>query len=136
MSKSAIYTVNTSIQNLVDGSVLNLGSVIRRFGCNCQLSGNAIRVAGAGYYKLNASIIISPAAANTTITVTAFKDGAVIPGAQAQAAVATAASPVTLPIEAIIRENCACCDDSSNINFVVTGGEATVSNIAVTVEKM
>ena len=136
MSKSAIYTVNSSVQSTTDGSVLNLGSVVRRFGCNCQLSGNAIRVAGAGYYELNASIVVAPTAAATTITVTALKDGVAIPGALAKIAVTTAANPVTLPIVAMIRENCACCDDASNISFVITGGAATVSNVAVTVEKL
>ena len=135
MSKSAIYTVNNSVQTLNDGEVINLGSTMRRFGCNCQLSGNAIRVAGAGYYKINASITIAPAAA-ATITITALKDGVAIPGAIASVTTTGSGDYASLPIDCIIRENCACCDDASNISFIVSGGATNVTNVAVVIEKI
>lgn len=136
MSRSALYTVNSSTQALTDGSLLNLGSIIRRFGCNCNLSGNAIRIQGEGYYTVDASIIIAPTAAATTLTLTLLKDGVAVPGGIARTAVTTAGNPVTVPIAAMIKENCACCDDASNLTIALTGGAATVTNVAVVTEKI
>ena len=42
MSKSALYTANTSTQNVAVNNVINLGSIIRRYGCNLDLSGSNI----------------------------------------------------------------------------------------------
>ena len=50
MSKSLIQTVNQSSQVVAANSIIDLGSVIRRFGCNLRLNGNAVEVDGAGYY--------------------------------------------------------------------------------------
>lgn len=136
MSKSMLYTVNSATQTLADGSVINLGTIIRRFGCNCNLSGNAIKIQGPGYYKLIADVTIAPTAADTTITITAYKDGIVIPGASAKVAVTTAANPISIPIAAVLKENCACCDDASNITFIVSGGASSVTNIVTITEKL
>lgn len=135
MSKSAIYTVNTSAQSVAVNGIINPGTVIRRFGPNISLSGNAIRLCGAGYYDIDASFTISPTAIGT-VTVTAFKDGVAIPGATASVAAATANTPVNLSISCLTRENCACCDDASNLTFVLTGTASTVNNSAIVVEKL
>ena len=135
MSRSAIYVVNSNSQDVVADGVINLGTVVRRYGCNLYQVGNGIRVAGAGYYSLDASVTLTPAAAGT-VSVTAYKDGVVIPGSTASATVAAADTTVALPIVGVVRENCPCCDDISTLTFVLSGGEATVTNIGVKVEKM
>ena len=135
MSRSAIYTVNNGSQDVADGGIINLGNVVRRFGNNLQLAGNGIRVAGAGYYELDANVVLTPAAAGT-VTVTAYKDNVAIPGASATFAVADTDSPVTLPIVGMIRENCPCCDDVSTITFVLSESAATVTSIVVVVDKL
>ena len=135
MSKSAIYTVNTSSQTLAINGIINPGTVIRRFGCNCALSGNSIRIQGSGYYDIDASFTVAPTAVGT-VTITAFKDGVAIQGATASAATSTAGNPVNLSLVGLTRENCSCCDDVSNITFVLSGSAATVTNSAIVIEKI
>jgi hypothetical protein len=43
---------------------------------------------------------------------------------------------VSLPLVGVIRENCPCCDDISTVTFVLSGGDATVTNIGVKIEKL
>lgn len=137
MSKSAIYTANTSPSELVISTAypfatIPLGSTIRRFGCNLQQVGNGIAAQGTGYYKINASVTLTPTAAGN-VTVVAFKDGVAIPGATATESVTTAGNTVSVPITAIIRNTCC---DSSTLTFALTTASATINNIAVTVEKL
>lgn len=132
--KSAIYTANTSSQVLAVGDTVNLGSIVRRFGSNLTLSGDSIVTSGIGYYEINASLSVSPTAAGT-VTVIATKDGVTIPGASASATTTVAGDVVSLSIDALVRESCPC-DTRSAISFVLYGAASTVSNIAVTVEKL
>lgn len=131
--KSAIYTVNTGTQNVAAGGTLMLGSIIRRFGCSVNLNGNGINLKEPGYYDVKASITAAPTAIGT-VTVTLFRNGVAVPGATASAAVSTANNPVTLPIAALVRENC--CGDDSTLTLVLTGTAANVTNVAVVVERI
>ena len=118
------------------GGTLSLGSIIRRYGCDLNLNGNSITVNGcndAGYYDFKASVTAAPTAAGT-VTVTLFRNGVAVPGATASAAVSTAGNPVALPIAALIREFC--CGDDSALTLVLSGAAATVSNVAVVVERI
>lgn len=137
MSKAAIYVVNDSTQEVVDNGAINPGSVIRRFGPGMTISGNGIQVEGVGYYILNTSITLAPAAAGE-ITVTAFKNGVAIPGATATETATAADDVINLSIDALIRET-GCCyynNGPANLTFVVTGGDATVTNIVSVVIKL
>ena len=79
--KSALYTaLQTPTAVAVDG-VIPLGSLIRRYGCDISLNGNAVNLSGAGYYDVDASITVAPTAAGT-VTATLIKDGVAIPGAR------------------------------------------------------
>lgn len=133
MSRSLIQTANSSNQNLTAGSVISLGSVLRRYGCNCRLNGNAIEVDGQGYYKINATITLAPTAAGN-VTVAAYENGVLIPSAFASGSVTTAGNSITLPIVGTVREGC-CCDGASQVTFVLTVGDAAVTNISARVEK-
>lgn len=135
MSKSAIYTVNSSAQNVAVNGTLNLGSMIRRFGSNLNLSGSAIQIAGAGYYDIDASITLAPTAAGN-VTITAYLDNVAIPGAAVTGSVSTANNPVNLSISSLIRQACQCCEGLNNLTFVLTGTAAAVTNVAVVVEKI
>ena len=134
MSKSLIYTANTSIQNLAVNSIVNPGTVIRRFGPNLNLSGNAIQVAGAGYYDIEASFTVAPTAEGE-VTITAYLNNVPIPGATATGTVAAAGDSIALPITAVFREPCQCCEGISNITFILTGTAANVTNTAIVVDK-
>lgn len=138
MARSAIYVVNNATQNVVNNGVISLGTVIRRFGCNLTLEGNAIRENGTGYYEYNVSITAAPTAIGT-VMVAAYKDGTLIPGAVASSAVSTANNPTNLSLTFMTKENCACCDDISNISFVLTTTATTgvdIINVAITGEKL
>ena len=135
MSKSALYVANTSAQDVTVDGIITPGTIIRRFGPNITLSGNAIQVAGAGYYEFDASITAEATAAGEII-VTIYKDGVPLQGATATGTAAAVGDFVNLSISAIVREFCSCCDGLSNFTFILTGNDATITNIAITVEKL
>ena len=135
MSKSAIYTVNTSVQSVADNGVIAPGTIIRRFGPNLTLSGNGIQICGAGYYDIDTSFTIAPTAEGE-VTVTAYLDGVVIPGATATVTAAAAGDYVNLSISALVRESCGCCSGLKTLTFVLTGVAASVTNSSIIVEKI
>lgn len=133
MSKSLIQTANQSSQTVAPNSIISLGSVQRRFGCNCRLSGNAIEISGEGYYEIDAAVSLAPTAAGN-VTVALYENGVQIPGAIAYGSVSTAGNSLTLPLTATIRQNC-CCDSADNITCVLVAGASTVNNISMRVVK-
>lgn len=136
MSRSAIYTTNSSVQEVPLNGIINPGTVIRRFGCNLYLSGNGIREIGEGYYEYNITVTAASTAAGE-VTITAYKDGVAIPGATASETVAAADDLANLSLDFILREPCACCEDGgSSITFVLTGTASNVNNIAIAANKI
>ena len=135
MSKSALYVVNTSNQEVQVDGIINPGTIVRRYGPNLGLAGNAIQVSGPGYYELTSSITVAPTAEGE-VTVTIYKDGTPLQGATATSTAAAAGDSLNLSIVTMLREFCNCCEGLSNLTFVLTGTAATVTNIATTVEKL
>lgn len=133
MSKSLIQVANQSNVAVAEDSIIPLGSVQRRFGCNCRLSGNGIECVGEGYYKIDVTVSVAPTATGP-VTVALYNNGVQVPGAIAYGSVSTAANPVTLPIEATIRQGC-CCDSADTLTVVLVEGAGTVQNISLRVEK-
>ena len=88
--KSALYAAMQTPSAVAVGGVIPLGSLIRRYGCDVSLNGNAVNITGAGYYDVDASLTVAPAAVGT-VTVTLFKDGVAVPGATASATAAAGA---------------------------------------------
>ena len=130
--KSALYAaMQTPTAVAVDG-VIPLGSLIRRYGCDVALNGNAVNITGAGYYDVDASVTVSPAAAGT-VTVTLYKDGVAVPGATASET-AAANGTVDLNIPALVRQ--VCCEAGSALTLVLTGVAATVNNVALRVQRI
>ena len=115
----------------VDG-VIPLGSLIRRYGCDVALNGNAVNITGAGYYDVDASVTVTPAAAGT-VTITLYKDGVAVPGATASET-AAANGTVNLSIPPLVRQ--ACCAAGSALTLVLTGAAATVNNVALRVQRI
>lgn len=132
MSKSLIQTSNQTSQIVSANGIISLGSVLRRFGCNCKLSGNAIEVSGEGYYTISATVSVTPTEAGA-VTVAVFDNGVQIPGAIAYAT-GTAGDPLTVPIETTIRQKC-CCDNTDSLTVVLITGAGTVNNISVRIVK-
>ena len=128
MASSLIYTVNNSAQSVDANGIINPGTVIRRFGCNLALAGNAIQASGRGYYDLLANVVVSPAATGD-ITATLLKDGVAIPGATATGSVSAIGDFVSLAVPAVIRETC-CGDNTSAITCVLSAA-GTVTNFTI-----
>lgn len=128
MSKSALYTVNTNSQALAVGNTIDLGQIIRRFGCNANLiNNNTVRINGQGYFKVNAVITITGTTAGP-VNINLLKDGSnVISSSES----VTEGGIVTIPLQALVRE-CNC----SNLTFELSGTAETVSSITVIVEKI
>ena len=133
MSKSAIYTTNTSKPTVAGGGVVPVGVTTRRFGCNIKQDGNAITLCGQGYYLVNVSATVAPTAAGA-VSLTAQKDGVEIIGATAAATATGASDELNLSITALIRNACGC--ESSILSLVLGGTEAVVNNMSVVAEKL
>lgn len=133
MSKSAIYTTNTSAPAVAVGGIIPVGSTTRRYGCNIKQDGNTIALCGNGYYLINVSATVTPSAAGT-VSVAAQKDGVEIIGATGSETVAAAATTVNICLTATVRNACGC--ESSILSFVLGGVAAVVNNLAVTVVKL
>lgn len=133
MSRSLIQIANPSTQAVAVNSIIPLGSVQRRFGCNLKLSGNAIECAGEGYYTVDSNVTVAPTAAGN-VTVGLSVNGTILPGAIATGSVSTAGNPLTLPITATIRQGCNC-DSADNLTLVLLEGAGNVQNVSMRVEK-
>jgi hypothetical protein len=131
---SAIYTANNTTNVLAVNNVVPMGRIVRRFGKNINLNDNTFDVCGDGYYDVTANFTIAPAATGT-VTVTALKDGAAIPGGVATVTTTSTGSTVTLPLSCLVRLQC--CDSNSSISFVTSGSvSATFTNVSVVIKKV
>lgn len=131
MSKSLLYGVNTNEQIIVIGDRVNFGNVVRRYGCNINMTGGEVNITGEGYYAVDASITFVGAGAGD-VTVTLLKDGSVIPGAGASVTLTGAGTYTLVLPPSVIRQKC--CGEST-ITAVVTGLAGTISNATIRVVK-
>lgn len=135
--KSALYAAMQTPSAVAVGGVIPLGSLIRRYGYDVSLNGNAVNITGgnqsAGYYDVDASLTVAPAAVGT-VTVTLFKDGVAVPGATASATAAAANDALDLNITALVRQ--VCCAAGSALTLVLTGAAASVENVALRVQRI
>lgn len=133
MSKALIQTANQSQQVVALNSIITLGSVQRRFGCSCKLSGNAIEISEPGYYLVDVIVTATPTAAGN-VTVALYEDGVAVQGGTSTGSVTTVGNSTTIPIVATVRKGC--CDvNASNLTIVLTEGAGVVNNISMRVEK-
>lgn len=130
--KSAIYTAMQTPTAVSAGGVIPLGSLVRRYGCDISLNGNAVNITSPGYYDIDASITATLTAAGT-VTVTLYKDGAAVPGATASVTGA-ASGTVDLNIPALVRQ--ACCAVGSALTLVLTGAASTINNVGLRVQRI
>lgn len=130
--KSAIYTVNATSQLNAANAQVPFGSVVRRFGSNCQLDGGSIILDGPGYYDVSISLSTAPTAAGE-ITAQLYKDGVAIPGANATVTAAAGGDTVVLPIICTVRNCGQCC--SGTLALFVTADHTPI-NFATKVRKL
>lgn len=131
MSKALLYGVNRALQTVIVGDRVNFGNIVRRYGCNVNMSGGEVTVSGEGYYNIDSSVTVEAGAAGI-VTVTLLKDGSIIPGAGASETVASG-DTVTLTVPpSVIRQKC--CGEST-ITAVISGVIGTISNATIRVVK-
>lgn len=124
---SAICTLLTNTAVAANGSA-GFGSTVRRYGPSCQLNGMGINLVGGGYYKLDASMSLTPTATGP-VTLTFYQDGMALVSMTAQG---TEAEPVVLSVPFMLR-NCGC-DCNSTLTYTVSAA-GTINSFPVTVEK-
>ena len=132
MSRSLIQTANSSDQNVANNGIIGLGQVLRRYGCNCRLNGDAVEIEGAGYYTVSATVTATPTDAGA-VSAAVYKDGVAVTAANSTQTAAADGDTVTLPLETTVRLNC--CDGASAITLVLTSGAGVVDNVSLRVEK-
>ncbi len=130
--KSAIYTANNTPATLAVGNTIPLGTIIRRFGQNINLNGDGVTLTGQGYYDIDVSVTAEATAADV-IGAALYANGVEVPGATASAN-AGAGETVALAFPALVR--IACCGEGVTLTLRLAGAAATVSNVAMTVEKI
>lgn len=133
MSRSLIQTTNQTTQSIAENSIISLGSVQRRFGCNLRLSGNAVEAVGEGYYVVSATVSVAPVATGP-VTVAIYDNGVQIPGAIAYGTVTAIGDVITLPIETTIRQGCNC-DSADSLTVRLVENSGGVQNVSLRVEK-
>lgn len=139
--KSAIYAANQSqgsitISDSQPSVIVPLGTALRRFGCELQLSGNGIIIENKGYYDVQVNATVTPAAEGS-YTLTLLKDGTVIPGATQQI-YATAGNPIGFNIPAIVRQSC-CTSSVLSLAISTTAtlpAAVIINNVGVVVESI
>lgn len=133
MGRSLIQTANTSTQNLTEGSNINPGTTIRRYGCNCRLNGNAIEVDGAGYYTVDA-VVTAEATAAGDISVGVFVNDVAIAGGTSTVTATAIGDNVTIPVLTTVRQGCQC-EGASNLTLRLLDNDADVTNVSLRVDK-
>lgn len=132
MGKSILYAVNPNDQTVAVGSIVNFGNLVRRYGCDCNISGGNAVVKSTGFYNIDTNMDFT-ASASGTVTITLYQDGVAIPGAfSTRTVVADAQYQITIP--AVVRARCCFCNNST-ITAVVSGQTVEVNNAAIIVER-
>lgn len=134
--KSLINVATTTSTSVLAGATLPLATVVRRRGCDVNLSGNSVALTdcGSNFYLVNVTATFTAPVAGV-ISLALQQNGTAVTGATASTTITTASTEVrSLSFAAIVRTyNSAGIDALSIVN---TGLAATFSNIDMTVVKL
>lgn len=134
--KSLIDVATTTSTSVLAGATLPLTTVVRRRGCDVNLSGNSVALTdcGSNFYLVNVTATFTAPVAGV-ISLALQQNGTAVTGATASTTITTASTEVrSLSFAAIVRTyNSAGIDSLSIVN---TGLAATFSNIDMTVVKL
>lgn len=131
MAKSLIYTSSTTAVVVPAGSVVPIGTTVRRFGCSIRQTGDSIHLLTPGYYRVYVSATVTPTAAST-VGLAILANGSPVTGGMVEAETTAAAQEVNLAPQTVVR---VLGSDSALITVEITGAEATVDNISIIVDK-
>lgn len=134
--KSLISVATTTSSSVLAGGTLPLATIVRRRGCDVNLSGSTVALTdtGSNFYLVNVTATFTAPVAGV-VSLALQQNGTAVPGATASTTVTTAATEVrSLSFAAIVRTfNGSAIDALSVVN---TGVAATFTNIAVSVVKL
>lgn len=137
---SAIYTSNTSNQEVAVNSQIPFGSVIRRFGKYVNLVGSDVVIGdacskdGNGYYKCNCSVTLLPGATGS-VTAQLYLNGQPYEGAIASQYAETVDEPVNISFSCLVRL-WGCCPKTANLQVWLSGVAGNIVSMPFTVEKL
>lgn len=132
--KSNINIVTTSSSAVVAGGTLPLTTIVRRYGCALNQSGNSVLLNESGYYLVNVTATFTAPVAGV-VALTLNQNGSAVTGATSSTTITTATTEVrSLSFSAIVRVVCGAAP--STLSIVDTGVAATFSNIAINVVKI
>ena len=129
--KSLIQTASQSSLNLSVGAIIPLGSILRRYGCNCRLNGDSIECEGEGYYKIDGTVTLQPTEVGN-VSVALYRNGVIV-GTPVSGTVAAIDDSITLPIISTVRESC--CGNPSQLTLVLLENGSSGSSVSLRVEK-
>jgi hypothetical protein len=135
---SALYTANTSEQELLANAQIPFGTIVRRFGRFCNIQGSDVVIGdccskdGNGYYSVDCSVTLEPTAIGN-VSAQLYVNGEAYPGAQATGYSATAGNPVNLSFPAVVRLY-GCCN-LATLQIRLGDEGATVTNMGFRVKK-
>lgn len=134
--KSLIDVATTASSSVVSNATLPLATVVRRRGCDINLSGNSVAITdcGSNYYLVNITATFTAPVAGT-VTLNLQQNGVNVTGATASTTITTENTEIrSLSFAAIVRTfNNQGIDSLSIVN---SGVGATFSNIDMTVVKL
>lgn len=134
--KSLINVATTASSSVVANDVLPLSTIVRRRGCDVNLSGNAVAITdcGSNYYLVTVTATFTAPVAGV-VTLNLQQNGVNVTGATGSSTVTTATTEVrSISFSAIVRTfNTAGIDSLTVVN---SGVAATFSNIDVDVIKL
>lgn len=134
--KSLIDVATTASSSVVSNATLPLATIVRRRGCDINLSGNSIAITdcGSNYYLVTV-IATFTVPVEGVVTLNLQQNGVNVTGATASTTVTTATTEIrSLSFSAIVRTfNNQGIDSLSIVN---SGVGATFSNIDMTVVKL
>lgn len=131
---SGIYTVYTGSTAVPTDGYLPAGTTVRRYGKNLAQAGDGILLDGAGYYLINANVVVTGTGATAgTVTLTLTEDGTPIQGGLSSVTIAPD-SIDTITVHAIVRKKC--CDTPTTIQIKNTGVNVTINQVSSTVIKV
>ena len=139
MSKAALQASNTSIQNVVVDSQINVGSINLRFGRDVCVNNGSVVIKTCGYYKIDQTVTVAPTEIGT-VAVKMQHNGVDIPGAISYGYASAADQNVTLNLSSIIRvvcnNGCPCEDIPDTVSLILVSGAGAVSPVLTDVVKL
>lgn len=129
-----VYVSKQNSGEVPEGGTFPLGTVVRRAGCGCDLSGDGVVCQGTGWFEVTGTLTVSQTdTSGSTAPVLAaavMQDGKPVMGG---AAAASSAGTATLPLHCIVRNDCCA---SSTVTVQNAGPAVEAGNLALTVRKM